>query len=179
MSKITKGERTELKSVVRQQFKVLRSELEQREAELDAEVEAQIAEKYHDEDTEWNATLHRLQEVVSAANREFNDVLYEAGFQQKGSTEQVWVTAHSPQKQERPRNELRSLAKSQLRAKLKAARLRLDREEADLLRTLAVGALETEEAHAFLSGIPTVGELVPASRLAELEAGLVGPEGVA
>lgn len=42
------------------------------------------------------------------------------------------------------------------------------RQEADLLRSLAVDALESDEARSFLGRIPTVGELVPSVRLAEL-----------
>lgn len=41
-----------------------------------------------------------------------------------------------------------------------------------MLRTLAVGAIESEEARAFLAAIPSVSELVPAARLAELEASM-------
>ena len=68
--------------------------------------------------------------------------------------------------------ELRRLANTRITAQVKGALLRLDRDEADLLRTLAVGAIESEEARIFLDRIPTVGELVSSARLAELEAGL-------
>jgi hypothetical protein len=44
----------------------------------------------------------------------------------------------------------------------------VERQEADLLRTLAVEALESEEARAFLKMIPSVAELVPSTRLNEL-----------
>lgn len=53
---------------------------------------------------------------------------------------------------------------------MRAALLRLSRQEADLLSELAIGVLESAEARAFLGAIPTVGELVPAARLAQLEA---------
>jgi hypothetical protein len=64
-----------------------------------------------------------------------------------------------------------------IEAQIEGALMRLDREEADLLRTLAIGAIESEEARNFLSAIPTVAELVPASRLAELEASLTIEDG--
>ncbi len=49
------------------------------------------------------------------------------------------------------------------------AQLTLDRQEADLLRSLALEGLETPAARAFLERIPTVGELVPSARLREIE----------
>lgn len=67
------------------------------------------------------------------------------------------------------RNRLLWGAVADLNAKVSAAKTTLARQEADLLRKLAVDALETDEARAFLSTIPTVSELVPMSRLIELE----------
>ncbi len=49
------------------------------------------------------------------------------------------------------------------------AKLKLARQEMDLLRDLSVGALKSEQAQQFLASIPSVGELVPRVRLAELE----------
>lgn len=45
-------------------------------------------------------------------------------------------------------------------------------EEADLLRSLAVGVVESDEARQFLTDIPTVAQLVPSTRLLEIEQGL-------
>jgi len=61
---------------------------------------------------------------------------------------------------------------SDLNFKVRTAVLRLDRTEADLLRELSLDALESDEAKAFLSSIPSVSELVPGVRLAEIEASL-------
>ena len=120
---ITKAERTELRSIVRGQFKVLRAEFVQRQAELLAELEQRIADRYGESDAGRAKVAWRLREIVEEA-------------------------------------------------------IALDRQEADLLRTLAVGALESEEARAFLAAIPTVGQLVPAARLAELDhdGKVVGPQ---
>lgn len=168
---ITKAERAELRSVVKQQFKVLRAEVEQREQEMYAEIEEQIADRFSEQDQQWEAMIHRWREIEREANRQVNDLLYEYGYQQKGSSERQWVQAMEPNPPTKKRSDLRYEAHARIKAQVKAARLRLDREEADLLRTLSVGALESDEAHEFLGSIPTVGELVPAARLAELEQG--------
>jgi hypothetical protein len=72
---ITKGERTELKSIVRYQFKVLRSETRQRQAELLAEMEARIAEHYADEDKRQQDLMWKCQEIIEDARRQITDVL--------------------------------------------------------------------------------------------------------
>lgn len=171
---ITKAERTELKSIVKQQIRVLRSEVYQREAELRAEIHRQITERFADDDQKWAGLAHKVHEITMEANRAVNDALYQEGFQVKGNSERLWFAtpAISPPRQKR--DDLFRAAVSDLTAKVKDAQMRLDRQEADLLRTLVVGALETDEARAFLDAIPTVSELVPASRLAELEASLTG-----
>ncbi|MDQ2727553.1 MAG: hypothetical protein M3Y91_06755 [Actinomycetota bacterium] len=173
---MNRGERTELKSIVRGQFKVLRHEVEQRQAELNVEASERVAEHFSESDRKWENTLDLVREAMREANRRVNDILYEQGYQTKGRTERIWVRdlpdeiAVSQKPTDGQAREMRSRADQQIGAQVKAAKLRLDRDEADLLRTLAIGALESEDAQQFLANIPTVGELVSSARLAELEA---------
>lgn len=169
---ITKGERTELRSIVRQQFRVLRSEVVQRQLEMAAQVETDLAERYADGDAAWQGIMHEIHEATLEANRRVNDALNNAGFQVKGNYERVFISCAPIQQPTQDRMQLRHLAQTRIAAQVKAALLRLEREEADLLRTLAVGAIESDEARQFLERIPTVGELVSVARLAELEASL-------
>lgn len=178
---ITKGERTELRSIVRQQFKVLRHEVEQRQAEMLADLDEQIAQRYAQVDAERQALMWKAHEICEAASRELTDLLSGTAAH-KGEDhprllgEEVSVRQPVSVRMERicwsteDRVQLRRAAVERLEANVKGALLNLERREADLLRTLAVGAIESEEARAFLEGIPTVAELVPAARLAELEA---------
>jgi hypothetical protein len=171
---ITKAERTELRSMVRTQFRVLRAEMIQRQAELLADVDEQINQRFADVDKAWADAAHLAQEAVLAANRAVNDAYRDL----MGDThvERMYVRAELPAKPARERIGLRQAASSRLNAQVQGALLRLERQEADLLRTLTIGALESDEAHAFLLSIPTVSELVPAARLAELEASLTEDE---
>lgn len=167
---MTKTERAELRSVVKQQFKILRREVEQRETELSAELASEITDHYHTEDIEYGRATAKAQEIVAKANDDiaavfrdlYGDALVRGHF----------VTAHLPRQDIRRRVRLEHDGLREIRARASDARLQLDRQEADLLRTLAVGALESDEARSFLADIPAVGELVPAARLAELEAAL-------
>lgn len=182
---ITKAERTELRSIVRGQFKVLRHEVEQRQAELLADLDSQIATRYADEDRQQQALMFRAHEICEAAGREITDLLKGSGVVHGHADITGRFAEDTPEVSiERPvrvlmetvtwskadRLQLRRAAVERLQASVKGALLNLERREADLLRTLAVGAIESAEARAFLEAIPTVAELVPAARLLELEA---------
>lgn len=179
MSGMTKTERGELRSLIRQQFRVLHSEVDQREIELRADVEQQIADKYATADTLWDTIYAEVREALATANKEIHDVLYRHGVREKDGTEAVLVGLAREirdKPQEKDRQALRRLGYTKVAAKAKAAQVDLARREADMLRDLAVGALESDAAREFLDRIPTVGELVPATRLAELEASLGAPD---
>lgn len=170
---ITKTERAELRSLVRQQFKVLRAEVEQRRLEMIADLDQQLIDRYAAWDKQWSDAMFLCQERTLEANREINDLLREMIDQPDGGrSEYLLVHFTAPKKPDRRRTELLMSGRRRIDADVKAAQLRLDREETDLLRALTVTALESEEAAAFLGRIPAVGELVSMARLAELEAGL-------
>lgn len=172
---ITKSERAELRTLVRQQFRVLREEVVARQSELIAQSEREVTEKYAERDAAWEDVLHEVGEAEREANRRVNDALYRHGFVQRSSSERSWVSINlKDQPPDGGRMELRREAQARIRAKVSAALMELNRREADTLRDLAIGALESEEARAFLTSIPTVGDLVPAVRLAELEQSLRG-----
>lgn len=167
---ITKAERTELRSIVRQQFKVLRAEVEQRGAELVADLHEEIGARYTEEDDAWGLAAHKAHEAVLEANRAVNDAYRE--LLGDAHVERMYVGAQLPAQPVRHRTVLKQAGAKRVEAQVKAALLGLDRQEADLLRTLAVGSIESDEARKFLEAIPAVSELVPVARLAELEAAL-------
>lgn len=168
---ITKAERTELRSIVRNQFKVLRAEIEQREMELRAEIEAEVQAKFADADTAWAAVRDRVGEVLGSAEREVTDLLIAAGSTEYTIQQPYRLPRYDlmPKRNKDDRQDIYRQAVADLTAKVKGARVHLDRQEADLLRTLSVGAIESDEARRFLEGIPTVGELVPATSLPQLD----------
>ncbi len=170
---ITKAERTELRSVVKGQFRVLRTEVDQREAELIADIEKQIAEQWAERDQQLAAITEKAHELAVEANKALREFV--KGNPDREALMVIGFTAPEPRhrvEDAQARNLLRHAAIADLKARVGGAMVKLGRQEADLLRQLAVGALETDEARAFLSEIPSVSELVPASRLRELEASL-------
>ena len=72
---ITKSERAELRSLIRQRFKVLRADIDQRKAELVAELETHITDRFAQSDKEWADAMYLIEEAAREANRKANDVL--------------------------------------------------------------------------------------------------------
>jgi hypothetical protein len=170
---ITKAERAELRSLIRQRFKVLRADIEARRAELSAELEERITAKYSEEDKAWNDAMFLIGQAADEANRKANDVMRGLSFEgYDPSREYQIVKACSITKPTAARTELRRTGIARIDATVKNAYLQLDRQEADVLTKLVQGSLESEEARAFLGEIPTVSSLVPADRLLELEQSL-------
>lgn len=169
---ITPGERRELRSVVRHQMKVLRAEVAQREAELLSEMETRLVERYQADDERADQLAREIAKLRDNANRELQELVdqYEdlfAGGRWRAGQE-AFGTPRLYRSQE-DRKQLRAALVAGIAQQVKSAQLALDRQEADLLRELALDALETSAARAFLGRIPTVAELVPSRRLREIE----------
>lgn len=170
---ITKAERAELRSLIRQRFKVLRADVEARRAELSAELEERITARYADEDKAWNDAMFLIAQAADEANRKANDIMRGLAVEGYDPTrEYAIVTARTITKPTATRTELRRTGIARIDATVKNAFLHLDRQEADVLTKLVQGSLESDEARAFLTEIPTVSSLVPAERLLELEQSL-------
>lgn len=169
---ISPGERRELRSVVKAQYKVLRSEVERRVEEMKAEIEAELLERYRRED-----------QAVAEATKEVRAIFEAAWSEIRGVTERL-QQAHPDltveaqiayggrlivDAENKTRTQLRRAALAHIPHVVGNAKLALDRQEVDLLRELSASAIESTEAEKFLRSIPTVGQLVPQARLAELE----------
>lgn len=178
MAGMTKQERAELKAVIKNRFKILRQDVDARRAELNAQLLETIKSKFEANDQAWNDALFLIGQAVDEANRVANDVMrktYE-GWPDKVDRQLVARTNQL----EKPADDRRALYREHeaaLNAQVQDAYAALLRQEGDLLERLVIGALESDEAREFLSSIPTVAQLVPASRLAELAASLKEIEG--
>lgn len=167
---ITKGERAELRSLIRQRFKVLRTEVEARRAELAVELEERITAKFAEEDKRWSDAMFLIKEAVREANRKANDILRTLDIDAMDtSVEYEVVNFRGVSKPVAERNVLHRNGVRRIEAQVKGALLQLDGQEADLLTRLVANGLETDDARAFLGEIPTVSALVPADRLLQLE----------
>jgi len=170
-SEITPGERRELRSVVRGQFKVLRAEVKRREQELKGEVETELLTRYREQDAaiaEAGREAYRIRQDALRALAVVADALRD---QHPDLTVDVSMSYQGPEVRAANHNraQLHRALMASIPNRVGDAQLNLDRGENDLLRQLSTGALESTEARGFLNTIPTVGELVPRVRLNEIE----------
>jgi hypothetical protein len=169
---MNKSERTELRGIIKRRMKVLGSDIEARRRELYLDIDAQLNREYEADVKRWDDLQFIIGQTVDEANRKLND-LYRQHYGRE-----VWgekadkhlVSAGAPESPQRERFNEKKNRRAKVDATVAGAFVELDRREADLLEELATGALESAEARDFLSRIPKVSELVPASRLEELTA---------
>jgi len=167
---ITKGEREELRRVVRGDFKALRLEIGVRRAELLADIERAIAMRFRANEDAIAAADLEITGIVREANARISRVLETAARSADGY-ELRWQPLATPllRWERQQRDELRRAMIADLDARIIAAQATMARQENNLLKELSTGALSSPSATAFLERIPTVAALVPESRLAELE----------
>jgi hypothetical protein len=171
---ITPGERRELRSVVRGQFKVLRAEVKRREEELQGEVEAELLRQYRAQDdaiaqakTEWSRAYSDYLLAVRKIGDDLKERRPELIVDVQDCRGSVAFVASDPNRAQAHRAAVAAIPRQ-----IADASLSLDRSENDILRELSAGAVTSDEARAFLGRIPSVGELVPRARLAEIELSL-------
>lgn len=169
--KIGKGERDELRRVVRGDFRALKMEVDVRRAEMLAEIERRVADRFRANEDVLAAVELEVMEIVNEANARLSGAVNRAAEKAAGY-ELAWMPLSPPRMSWRreKRDELRRAMIADLDARVSAAVAVMARQENDLLKRLSTDALESDAAHAFLESIPKVAELVPESRLAELEA---------
>jgi len=170
---ISMTERRELRSVIRQQFKLLHVEIEQRRVELHAEAERRLAGKYHAAD-EARQQFFEAKERLSRRyhdelRSELQDICLRLGIDSLSIEDGYGGSQLADTSQKARQQDAREM-EAAVSAQVKTAALALSRQEADLLRNLAASFIETEQAQTWLAAIPVVAELVPSSRLDEIPA---------
>lgn len=171
---MNKTERDELRRLIRARFKVLRSDVEQRKAELLVELDSEIAARFADVDKQWRDAAFVIEKIRLEANGQINQVYRDLiGKDEYGTAaDHNLVSIRHIGQPHNNRGHMRNRGLQQIEARCKAALLELERREVELLTDLATSALESAEARQFMGRIPTVSELVPRARLQEIEASL-------
>lgn len=166
---LTPGDRRELRSLVKKQFTVLRNDVKRRKDELIGEIEAELLRRYREQDER----IEQARRDVQTARRAFEDAVAQtiAGLQETDPTLDIRLSPYDNRlvAQDIRRNQLHKALIASIPQQIADASTKLDQQELALLRDLTIGALDTEQAQQFLGRIPTVGELVPKARIAELE----------
>jgi len=169
---LTPGDRRELRSLVKKQFDVLRREIKHRKDELTGEIESELLRRYRERDER----IAQARREIETAKRAYEDACKQImrALRDLDPDLELSVNYHGQLNVSDPnRAQLHRALIASIPQQIADASTKLDQQELALLRELTIGALDTEAAQRFLSRIPTVGELVPKARLAEIEG--VGP----
>lgn len=173
-ARMNTGERQALRQVVRQRMKVLRADVNSRKAELVAEAQERVAASYADRDKALAELNQQAADIVEAASINLRTLARSAEVNLGLSPGQLGVTAYpTPPRFAMLRDDKGSMLRrlyAEIEAQVAAALVQIDRQEADLIEEITVDGLETDAAKNFLARIPTVGQLVPASRIKEITA---------
>lgn len=167
---MTRKEREELAKVVRLRARVAKQAAAQRESELVAQVEDQLAACYREYHELWASITKAAQQTVKEADARIAAVCREHGIPEKLRPQLglSWYDRGESASKAR-RDELRKVARSRIEASRKAAVMAIGAKEAELLTVVIAGGLASEEARSFLESIPTVEQLMPPVAIRELE----------
>jgi hypothetical protein len=168
---MTKGERDELAKVVRMRAKVARDDVDALKAERLADFEQQLATQYEARDERWRDLVTMAQQACAEAQAELDRRCEAAGIPQRFRPSlSVGWRERGENIDSKRRTELRRVAQTRLEADAHQAKVEITRREAVLRGELAARGLSSREAREWLERLPTVEALLPALRLAEIEA---------
>jgi hypothetical protein len=168
---ITKSERKELIGIAKKRERVAKTAALHRSAQLRADFEKQLDTKYRPEDDPvWEELYKGAERIVTEAQQALA-----ANCQAKGIPEQCaptielgwWQRGRNTFKDERA--EMRRVAYTRIDELEKAAKFEIERVSLEIQTQLAVGALESDEAKAFLERMPSVDHLMPILKMGEIE----------
>lgn len=160
---MTKGEREDLIRLVKQREKVAKTAAEQRSAAMLAEFEQQISALHKFNENEiWKAAVDAAIEAAKKANEQVAAEADKLGipkeFQPKLNFS--WARRGENEYRER-RDELRRLAKAEIDALEKVARVQIESASVQAQTEVIANGLNSESAIAFLNSLPAIESMMP------------------
>ncbi len=176
---MTKAERDELAKLLRARAKVAKDRIDQRKSELLAQAEEQLSALYPAHDARWRDLAREAEHGVTELDAQLAARCQALGIAPEFRPHLAcyWHTRGENAATAR-RSELRKVAAARVAALATSARVAIETAALDGLTQLAGGALESDEARAFLAAMPSVTQLMPALELPSLATALtVGSPG--
>lgn len=155
------SERTELRRVIKARFELLQEDLTHRQRIVWAAIEDRVKEGHKKEIDAENAQLKKFQDKAAKLRIEITDwmgTLHAKGLQVHYPRVTIELPDHVMLRNE---HQLVNDELKRLNIDGKAAKINLSRMELEILETLALDALETDEARAFFDALPTAKQLLP------------------
>jgi hypothetical protein len=171
---MTKGEREDLIRLVKQREKVAKTAAEQRSAAMLAEFEQQISalHSFNTNDV-WKAAVEVAIEAAKKANEQVTAEADKLGipkeFQPKLNFS--WARRGENEYNER-RVELRRLAKAEIDALEKVARVQIESQSVMAQTEIIANGLNSESAIAFLNRLPAIENMMPTLDITQIQAKL-------
>jgi len=168
---ISPADRRELVSVIRLRANVAKSDIEARRASLLADFEEQISAQYEVDDERWASITAKADQFIKDADEQIRVACTAAGIPEQFRPGIIlrWYNRGENAMKER-RTELRRAAERRLEAQAKKAKVEVDRTEAQLRSDLASRSVTSDQARAFIAGLPSVDALMPRLDLKAIDA---------
>lgn len=172
---MTRSDRETLIKIARQRERLAKTDSKSRAAQLIADFEKQLDQRYHYDDNEvWSEAMRVTKEAVAAAKKAIEGECEKMGIpaQFAPSLHLGWSDrGRNSMKEERA--EMRRIATKQIDAIEKSARTSIERKSLETQEQIMIGGLTTDQAKLFLDQMPTAETLMPALTLDGVEALLI------
>lgn len=167
---MTRREREDLAALVRRREKVSKTGVKERTSQLTAQVEAQLAAIYPEDDPRWKDITAEAQRAAQAADAAVAEKCRALGIpeQFRPGLSLFWHGRGENAMGSR-RAELRQLAKRRIDALEKSAYAAIEARSVEVQTQLLAGGLESDAARAFLETMPTAEALMPVVVVEQLE----------
>ena len=170
-SPMTRGERTDLGTLIRRRERLLKTAAKQRALELMADFERKISAVFsYDDDETWKAAYASAEQAVDEAKVVIAQRCRELGIPPEFAPDidVAWYRRGQNASKER-RSELRRVAKTEIDALEARAKTEIERVSVEQQTTLISDGLTSEAAQAFLAQMPTAENLMPLLELEQIK----------
>jgi hypothetical protein len=171
---MTKGEREDLIRLVKQREKVAKTAAEQRSAAMLAEFEQQISAVHTFNSNEvWKAAVECAQEAANEASKKIMAEADKLGIPREFQPKLQFHWARRGENEYNDRRvELRRLAKAEIDALEKVARVQIESQSVQAQTEVIANGLNSEAAIAFLNRLPAIENMMPALDVTQIQAKL-------
>ncbi len=171
MSKMTSAERNDLRSLIRQRARLMKTEVKQRRLELMADFERQLSAVFsYDQDETWKDAHALAEQAVKDAQVVIQERCRELNIPKEfaPTISMMWFGRGQNAVKDR-RAELRIAAKARLDALEATAKTEIERISVNGQTDLIADGLTSEAAQAFLEHMPSAETLMPVLELNQVQ----------
>jgi len=171
MEKMTSTERNDLRSLIRQRARLMKTEIKQRRLELMSDFERQLSANFsYDQDETWKGAHSIAEQAVKDAQVVIEERCRELQIRKEfaPTISMMWFGRGENAVKDR-RTELRITAKARLDVLEAAAKTEIERISVDAQTNLVVDGLTSEAAQAFLEQMPSIETLLPALEVNQVQ----------